>query len=180
MIEAVCERIVKHNRPDLVPRARYFNDLLQKIDFIPKDATITQYGCACGYMLDVLRINGYEKLTGVDNDSGMEKDWVPDTKFVCSTARWALKDLPKPDVALFHRFLFTLPPTERTDDLYKLVANGFKKYLIVMEEETGTQVVGSPAVYFNNYKDIFEGLGLKQIYEDTSFCKEVVFRIFTK
>lgn len=179
MIEKVCERIVRHNRPDLVPRAEYLDDLLNNelADLIPKDASIIQYGCACGYMLDVFKTHGYTNLTGVDNDSGMEKDWMPGVKFVCSTARWALQTLPKADVVLFHRFLYTLPPTERTDDFFKLVAKSFKKYLVVIEEEVGEVREGQPARYYRNYKDVFKGL--KQVFEDQGSVQNVIFRVFT-
>lgn len=182
MIEDVCERIVRHERPDLVPRALYLDQVLNNglEELIPKDASIVQYGSACGYMLDVLKLHGYTNLTGVDNDSGMEKDWMPDVKFICSTARWAMQTLPKHDVVLFHRFLYTLPPTERTDDFFKLAAKSFKKHLLVIEEETGTVREGQPARYYRNYKEVFEGLGLKEVWQDSGSVEAVTFRIFTK
>lgn len=173
MIEKVCERIVRHGRPDLVPRARYFDELLKSGWGISKDSSIVQLGCACGYMLDVLKDHGYTNLLGVDNDPDMEKDWMKGVKFVCSTARWALQTLPKPDVLLFHRFLYTLPPTERTDDLFKLVERGFKKFLIVMEEEEGCETDR----YYRDYKDVFKGL--TQVFEDRGSLQNVVFRVFT-
>lgn len=177
MIDAVCERIVRHNRPDLVSRARYLDTLLNNElkDLIPKDASIVQLGCACGYMLDVFKTHGFTNLLGVDNDPDMEKDWIDGVKFVCSTARWALQTLPKPDVLLFHRFLYTLPPTERTEDFFNLVKKGFKKFLIVMEEEVGGPRAGEPARYYRNYQDAFKGL--TQVFEDQG--NGVVFRVFT-
>lgn len=176
MIDDVCDRIVRHNRPDLVPRARYLEELLKtKLKgLIPTDASIVQYGCACGYMLDVLKAHGYTNLTGVDNDPDMEKDWIDGVKFVCSTARWALQTLPKPDVVLFHRFLYTLPPTERTDDFFKLVSKGFKMFLVVIEEESGEIREGEPARYYRNYQDVFKGL--KQVLEDR--WGNIVTRVF--
>lgn len=181
-IDDVCNRIVRHERPDLVPRAKYFDTILTDVldPLLTKDMSIIQYGCACGYMLDVLKTHGYTDLTGVDKDPDMEKDWMEGVKFVPSTVRWALKSQPKHDVVLLHRFPYILPDTAQTEELWQLLAKSFNKYLVILEEEVGENGGGRPVRYYRNYQSIFEALGLKQIWEDSGKVQNVTCRIFTK
>ena len=178
----VYARIVRHERPDLVPRAELLNEMIESVfsKVIPKDASIIQYGCACGYLLDTFKAHGYTNLTGVDKDPDMARDWMEGVKFIPSTARWALKDQRPHDVVLIHRFLYLLPDTEQTEEIYRLLVKGFTKYLIIIEEEVGENGDGRPSRYYRNYQPIFESLGLKQTLESSGRVQNVTLRVFTK
>ena len=185
-VEAITERVIRHKRGDLTTRVEYFNDLtefkLNKI--IPKDASILQLGCGCGYLLEVLKAHGYTNLTGVDKNPGMREDFPEGIKLITSTVREALATLPKYDVVFTHTYLYRLPPIKKNEELFKTISKSFNQYLITFEEEEGK--VARPGdtrwetTFYNyNYKKKFEKLGLKQTWMDVGSMQHVAFRIFT-
>lgn len=186
-IQEVKARVVKHERPDLVNRIDYLDDIINKKlkTIIPLDASIIQLGCACGYILDTFKANGYTHLTGVDKDEALKATFPPGIEFINDTVRGVLERGTKYDVVITHKFLYILPPEKKNDELMESISKSFTKYLITFEEEGG--IMGRagdtqfPVVYYNrNYKKVFEKLGLKEEWMDVGAIQYLAFRMFTK
>lgn len=184
MIEKIRQRVIRHNREDLTYNVEYIDFIIktQLLQLIPKDSSILQIGCACGYGIETFQANGYKNLTAIDKDPEMGKDFPSGVNFVCDTIRNALPKLPAQDVIFSHRFLYILPSEEKSDELFNLIASKVSKYLVTIEAETGGPGwrEGRHGWWRRNYKDVFEKLGFVQVWEDNKGLADTVVRIFKK
>ena len=161
-IPIVREKLREHNHPDWIEGAEYIAELFDK--HIDKKSSILQLGCACGYVLDGLWETGFKNLTGFDrNKDSLKEITNPKIKKICGELSEEIDKIKPYDVILCSRFLYVQP----SEQLFKKIAEKAKKYLVAVEREEETTEYKVP--HFNrNYKEVFEPLGLKQIFSETN------------
>ena len=165
----VRAKILKHTRADLLPRADYVYNFFKECKPIFKNSSILNLGCGCGYNIESLRDLGYTDITGLDRIDVFKKDgwndWDKRLKFICGEAEQIMPTLEPYDIILCDHFLYVQP-----DDspIFKLVADRFKKFLVILEREDKSQFI-LKYKWERNYKELFEKLGLKQLFYEKVF-----------
>jgi 2-polyprenyl-3-methyl-5-hydroxy-6-metoxy-1,4-benzoquinol methylase len=153
----------------------------------PDSSSILELGCYVGLNLSYLWREGYHNLSGVEiNPEALRlmKQNFPDMQVITyeGDIEDRIKELGEYDL------VFTMAVLEHIHNdsewIFSDIAQKVKRYLITIEGEKKTDVVSE--LYFpRNYKNIFEDLGLQQVYEkhlsqkeglDTKYCARVFSR----
>lgn len=165
------------------PRTRFLISLLKDI---PKSANILEIGCNCGRNLNGLWNEGYENLTGVEiSPHAVEVMRTAHPEMKASVIVQPIEDAivkmkdNEFDVVFTMAVLQHLP--SESEWVMKEIAR-IAKTLITIEDEVNT----TRRHRARNYKDVFEGLGMRQVQEmncehvDDLFDPSFNARIFTK
>jgi len=144
-------------------RSLLLSELFKQTD-IKLDYSILELGCNVGRNLNYLYINGYHDLFGIEiniNAKPIMKREFPlmyENSYIC----W--NSIERSLVPIVN-VIFTMAVLEHihpdSEWLFEEIAGRFTEYLITIEDEN----VVSDRHFVRNYKDVFENLGLTQIYE---------------
>lgn len=150
-------------------RSEFLVSLVRR--YLKPDASVIELGCNVGRNLHYLWQAGYRNLSGIEiNDDAIKKmkEGYPDMKPTVyqGTIEDRIKELKEYDL------VFTMAVLEHihrdSESVFSEIARLAKKYLITIEDEKNVSERHFP----RNYKNIFEGLGLRQIYEKHLSQKE--------
>ena len=151
-------------------RSEYLVSLVKQ--YIKSDASILELGCNVGRNLNHLWKSGYSNLSGVEiNPDALKlmKRNFPDMQVITyeGSIEDRIKELGDYDL------VFTMAVLEHihsdSEGVFSEIARKAKKYLITIE---GEKKIESELHFPRNYKTIFEGLGLQQVYEKQLSQKE--------
>ena len=149
--------------------------------------TILEIGCNCGRNLNGLWGAGFRKLSGIEISKSavdvMEKNYTSMFKRInvsVGPAETELKKIKSKSVDI----IFTMAVLEHIHEdsavqVFLEMKRIFKKFLITVEDEKKI----SERHFQRNYKDVFEGIGLKEIKsfrcnKIQGLDKNYIFRIF--
>jgi hypothetical protein len=137
---------------------RPFIQILEK--YAKKTDSILEVGASFGRSLDMLKDDGYKNLTALEPDE-IAFEEIKHKKYLGT-----LDDLEKlkPFDVIFTKSVLYLIEEPN----YQLLVDKTNKYLILYEGEI-LQKECRWWLHNRNYKDIFEGLGMKQVFECDSF-----------
>jgi SAM-dependent methyltransferase len=153
--------------------------------YVKPDASIVELGCNAGRNLYQLWTAGYHDLSGVEiNPAALElmKQTFPDMKL--RTYKGSIEDRVR-DLEE-HDLVFTVATLEHihsdSEWVFAEITLKAKKYLITIE---GEEKVESELHFPRNYKNIFEGLGMQQVYEkqlsgEQGLSTKLYARVFSK
>jgi SAM-dependent methyltransferase len=153
--------------------------------YVKPDASIVELGCNTGRNLYQLWKAGYRDLSGVEiNPAALElmKQTFPDMKL--RTYKGSIEDRVR-DLEE-HDLVFTVATLEHihsdSEWVFAEITLKAKKYLITIE---GEEKVESELHFPRNYKNIFEGLGMQQVYEkqlsgEQGLSTKLYARVFSK
>lgn len=143
--------------------------LVGTVQFLPtRPRSILEVGCNVGRNLEALRKAGFGGLAGIDvRDCSKEmKEHFPQLRIAGQffwepaaevLARWARKYPPTYDLIFSMAALMHMAE----DDIMENMARLSRRHIITIEIEDR----GWPLFYPRKYKDIFELLGFRQIFE---------------
>lgn len=147
-------------------RAKFIVDAANAL--VPRPRSILEVGCNVGRNLEALRRSGYAGLAGIDvRDCSKEMRehfpalriagqffWEPAAEVL---GRWARKYPPTYDLIFSMAALMHMAEDSILENMCRLS----RRHIITIEIEDR----GWPLFYSRKYKDIFELLGFKQIFE---------------
>jgi len=144
-------------------RSLLLSELFKQTD-IKLDYSILELGCNVGRNLNYLFSKGYKNLSGIEinlNAKPIMERIFPHI-YEYATIYWnSIEDTIMQQVDV----IFTMAVLEHihpdSEWIFEEIKNRLDKYLITIEDEN----VVSDRHFVRNYKDVFENLGLTQIYE---------------
>jgi hypothetical protein len=128
--------------------------------FADRKDTILEIGPSFGRNLDTLKEDGFKHLAGLEPDKA-SYEGLKHKKYFGTLDD--LVGLPDYDVIFTKSVIYLI---EEPD--YQLLCDKTKKYLILCEGEIHQHEIRE-WLHNRNYKEIFEGLGMKQIFETDGF-----------
>lgn len=140
--------------------------------YVKSDASILELGCNVGRNLNHLWKTGYRNLSGIEiNPEALKlmKQNFPDMQVITyeGSIEDRIKELGEYDL------VFTMAVLEHihndSEGVFSEIAQKAKKYLITIE---GEKKIESELHFPRNYRNIFERLGLQQVYEKHLSQKE--------
>lgn len=154
---------------------------------LDRDVRILELGCGIGRTLWALQQAGYTNLTGVDINRGalrMARTQYPGLRahlIEDRIERFAEKCVTEFDVVFSLAALCHLPPF--VGETFENIARLTHRHLLTLEDEKSVSNRHHP----RPYRDVFEGLGLKQVksqwmheYPDTGFDSNWHLRVFAR
>lgn len=150
-------------------RSEYLASLVKQ--YVKPDASILELGCNVGSNLYHLRKAGYRNLSGVEiNLQALKlmKQNFPDMQVTTyeGSIEDRIKELPEYDL------IFTIAVLEHIHRDSEWVFSEIAKRASMLITIEGEKSITSELHIARNYKNIFEGLGLQQVYEKNLSQKE--------
>lgn len=144
------------------------------------DWSMLELGCSIGRNLRQLQDFYYIHLTGVEVNPeavAMAREYLgKEVKIIHSSIEDYLPTAPQYDIIFTQSVLMHIPP--KNEHVFALMAKKARKLIVTHEvEETGG--LGAELKWSRNYKDVFEGLGMKQL-EFEEFESGQTLRVFKK
>lgn len=156
-----------------------YNDRANKLvsvmrKFAEKDDVILEPGCSAGRNLIALHKEGFKHLVGID----AHKEAIDALRKECPAVSAVYGDLDKMELPEAD-IIFTMSLLYLLDDesIFQKIAHKAKKYVMTFEGERG-QHDAQHYLHDRNYQDIFTGLGMTQVFEDTGFGPGSAIRVF--
>ena len=130
---------------------------------VKKDASILEIGCNSGRNLMYLWKAGYRNLAGIEiNPDAVDlmRQKLPylDANVMVGPAEELLWGIKRPDVIFTVAVLVHIHPDG--DFIFELMKDKTKKYIVTLEDE----VSNKDRHIRRNYQDVFERLGMRQVY----------------
>jgi len=151
---------------DALPRSRFLVDLVQEV--APPQASILEVGCNVGRNLNALLEAGYRDLTGIEiNARALDilSERQPELARHATLRNESIEDAARGFRDREFDVVYTVAVLEHihTDSDWVLgeMARATGRALITMEDERSKTWRHFP----RNYRDVFEGVGLRQVKE---------------
>lgn len=144
-------------------RSLFILDLFKNTDIKLTDS-ILELGCSVGRNLNFLFMNGYKNLTGIEININakpvMKKTFPLLYKYV--KIYWnSIEDTPLPQIDVIYTMAVLEHIHPDSEWIFEEMSHQVNKYIITIEDER----IISDRHFVRNYKNVFENLGLTQIYE---------------
>jgi SAM-dependent methyltransferase len=152
-------------------RSKFLLELISNIN-INKESSILELGCNVGRNLNILYINGYTNLSGIEININAKPIMKTEFPFIYNNATlyWnsienIIKSISQSDIIFTMAVLEHIHPD--SEWIFKEMFRKTNKYIITIEDEC----VKSNRHFVRNYKDVFEDFGTTQIYEQN--CMDI-------
>lgn len=165
-------------------RSAYLLEMIMNQAKVKKNHSILELGCNSGRNLNLLKINGYEKLFGVEiNRKAVEMmEWAfgdSIAKIYVGAIEDRIKLFSDQDFYLVFTMAVLVHIHPSSKWIFEQMVRITKKYIITIEDEC----TNKDFHIARKYQDIFEGLGMKQIFSSNYIPganKNYYARIFSK
>ena len=174
------------NKPDAyrdeIGRSDYLVRVLDR--YISKDDKIFELGCNIGRNLNHLFINGYKNLEAVEINTGALEElrrsfpeMAAEAKLNNAAAEDFMPTLKDDSFDVMFTMAVLLHIHPDSEWIFEHMVRATKKYLVIIEAETSVEY----KLYARDYKAIYEGLGMKEVFNETMpIMENYTTRIFKK